>query len=360
MFAACSGGHRDSSLLPSSPLPVQQSGTGRHVRDAGSTNVYTLPTSNANPGGVTAGPGYTVWVAEDVGQGSAAGRIGKVEAWTGLVTEYQIPDPTFGCCVSHISPGVVTLGPDGRIWFNSIVGSHTMASRRHPETVAVTNYFGAVTTDGTFSIYGYNPTVFGAFVGMVAGPDGNLWFTYQGGAGGVGGVAKVTTSGTIVQNIPVNFAPGSIIAGPDNNLWFTEDGARIGRVTTSGALSEFSTGLSGYSISNGNLGTDGTSIVFTATKQSTLQAFLCTMSTGGSLMALETIPYSGRQVSMPLIADRLSFHVLDTGMTQIQPNGFQTTYTLPDPNSQRWGMAAVQSYGIWYSDKSTNAIVQYN
>ncbi|HEV2737674.1 MAG TPA: hypothetical protein VGU66_03750 [Candidatus Elarobacter sp.] len=302
-----------------------------------------------------------MWFAEDVAQGSAPGRIGKVDMSAQSVTEYQIPDPTFGCCISHVSPGAVTLGPDGKIWFNSIVGSRSISGRKHPDTVALTNYFGSVTTDGqTFSLYGYNPSVFGAFVSVAAGSDGNLWFTYQGGAGGVGGVAKVTTIGTIVQNIAANYVPGSIIAGPDNNLWFTEDGARIGRVTTSGALSEFSTGLSGYSISNGNITTDGTHIIFTATNQNTLRAYLGTMTTTGSLMALQTVPYSGRQASMPVVADLHNYHVLDTGMTQVPIyGGGQTTFTLPDPNSQRSGMVESPCCGIWYTDKSTNSIVQF-
>src|SRR5947209_13652407 len=42
-----------------------------------------------------------------------------------------------------------------------------------------------------------------------------------------------------------NSDPKGIITGADGNVWFTEDiGNRIGRITPSGVVTEFSTGLS--------------------------------------------------------------------------------------------------------------------
>src|SRR5436309_16032742 len=49
----------------------------------------------------------------------------------------------------------------------------------------------------------------------------------------------------------ISGSPFGITAGPDGNLWFTEGSAfvvnRIGRLTTSGTLTEFSSGISGAS-----------------------------------------------------------------------------------------------------------------
>lgn len=43
-----------------------------------------------------------------------------------------------------------------------------------------------------------------------------------------------------------NSGPAGIITGPDGNLWFTESlGGRIGRITPTGTISEFTSGLSG-------------------------------------------------------------------------------------------------------------------
>ena len=38
---------------------------------------------------------------------------------------------------------------------------------------------------------------------------------------------------------PFTDAPTNITAGPDGNLWFTRDGAKVGRITTGGVVTEF-------------------------------------------------------------------------------------------------------------------------
>lgn len=70
-----------------------------------------------------------------------------------------------------------------------------------------------------------------------AGPDGNLWFTNYGNAK----IGKITTSGAITEySLPYESQPEQITAGPDGNLWFTDGGtAKIGRITTSGTITEY-------------------------------------------------------------------------------------------------------------------------
>jgi virginiamycin B lyase len=73
--------------------------------------------------------------------------------------------------------------------------------------------------------------------GITAGPDGALWFT-----NGEGKIGRITTSGAVTQfTIPTNGAdPAEITVGPDGALWFTEEGAaKIGRITTAGSITEF-------------------------------------------------------------------------------------------------------------------------
>jgi streptogramin lyase len=106
--------------------------------------------------------------------------------------------------------------------------------------------------------------------GVVAGPDGNVWFAdpgYQQRAFGEGGeedpdahgvpeIGRITPAGTITefrQGLQANggSGPTDITAGPDDALWFTDppssytDGGvpEIGRVTVDGAITEFSAGL---------------------------------------------------------------------------------------------------------------------
>jgi streptogramin lyase len=55
---------------------------------------------------------------------------------------------------------------------------------------------------------------------IAAGPDGNLWFTQN-----IGGIGRITPTGAITEfAIPsTNSRPVGIAAGPDANLWFTQN-----------------------------------------------------------------------------------------------------------------------------------------
>jgi streptogramin lyase len=74
--------------------------------------------------------------------------------------------------------------------------------------------------------------------GIAAGPDGNVWFTEDGG----NSIGRMTPAG-VVTEFPLPTAssfPSDIASGPDGNLWFTEFNAnQIGRITTAGVITEF-------------------------------------------------------------------------------------------------------------------------
>jgi len=75
-------------------------------------------------------------------------------------------------------------------------------------------------------------------MGITAGPDGALWFTDLDGDA----IGRITTSGSITEYALPNpdSGPTGITAGPDGALWFTEAyGSRIGRITTAGAITEY-------------------------------------------------------------------------------------------------------------------------
>ncbi len=72
--------------------------------------------------------------------------------------------------------------------------------------------------------------------GIAAGPDGNLWFTEK-----VGNrIGRITTAGVVTEfstGITASSGPFGIAAGPDGNLWFTQvDANQIGRITTGATL----------------------------------------------------------------------------------------------------------------------------
>ena len=97
---------------------------------------------------------------------------------------------------------------------------------------------------------------------IVAGPDGNMWFTLSGDPGGIG---RITPEGVFKDSfrgegedaqgddddqgsshrLTPNSRPTGIAAGTDGALWFTESAGpgRIGRITTGGDVTPYSEGL---------------------------------------------------------------------------------------------------------------------
>jgi streptogramin lyase len=72
-----------------------------------------------------------------------------------------------------------------------------------------------------------------------------------------GQITEVATGG-VTAGFSANAGPDGITTGPDGNVWFTEDtGKSIGRITPSGAVSEFSSGITGSSLFDIAPGSDG-------------------------------------------------------------------------------------------------------
>jgi len=86
------------------------------------------------------------------------------------------------------------------------------------------------------------PTASSVPVDIASGPDGNLWFTesYLG-----KNIGRITPSGAVTE-FPVGGAQGAIAAGPDGALWFTP----VSRITTAGVVTSFP-GVAGTDITAG-------------------------------------------------------------------------------------------------------------
>jgi streptogramin lyase len=170
---------------------------------------FPIPTTDAEPFGITSGPDGNLWFAEH----GPVGKIGQVTP-LGVFTEFPVPTVAG-------TPREIVTGPDGNLWFTEDDGDN----------------IGRITTAGVVTEFPV-PTVSSSPSGITTGPDGNLWFTEDSG----NKIGKSTTAGVITE-FPVPTAsssPTGITNGPDGNLWFTErEGNKIGQITTAGVITEF-------------------------------------------------------------------------------------------------------------------------
>jgi virginiamycin B lyase len=159
------------------------------------------------------------------------------------------------------------------------------------------------------------PTANSQPVSIVAGPDGNLWFTeFRGNT-----IARMAIDGHVTEfPIPTpNSQPDDMDVGPDSNLWFAEVlGNRIGRITTAGVITEF--------------------LVPTPNSRPTVVA----AGPDGNLWFTErgTIANPGNKVG------------------RITPQGVITEWTLPNPGSRPLGITAGPDGNVWFTEQAGNRI----
>jgi len=218
------------------------------------TGVYTpypLQTPNASPYGITAGPNDTIWFTE-----WEANQIGMINLATNKVSEF--PNTTGGTV-----PEGITLGPGGNIWFTDSLGNGT-ASGMIGMINATTDVFSpgvtvptngaepdgiTVAPDGNLWFTEYAANQIGTFdpksgafsefsipasntkpTEIAVGPDGNIWFT-QSGTSQIG-MLNLTTKTVTEFNTPTpGSGPRGIATGPDGRVWFAElNSGKIGVV----------------------------------------------------------------------------------------------------------------------------------
>lgn len=160
---------------------------------------YSIPVAGGEPSGITVGSDGALWFAEPCAQ-----EIGRITTG-GSMTEINV----------GFDAKAVTSGPDGNVWYttNNLDSSG--------------NYIGDVTTGGTVGSAHYIGSISN---GITSGPDGALWFT-----DGTHVIGRATTTGTVTEYTTptAESFPWSITTGPDGALWFTECSDKIGRAAIS-------------------------------------------------------------------------------------------------------------------------------
>jgi virginiamycin B lyase len=108
--------------------------------------------SGARPAEIVTGPDNALWFTEQI-----AGKIGRLLPGSPPIVEFSLPAP-------YGTPYAIAAGLDGGIWFTASGGGQSAIVRIDPTTHAFVAYpIASSTTQSS--------------VGLVAGPDGNLWMT---------------------------------------------------------------------------------------------------------------------------------------------------------------------------------------
>jgi virginiamycin B lyase len=207
---------------PDGALWITDSGDGLILRMTtnGTFTPYTL--NSAGPEGIVSGPDRALWFVENYYRGASVGRIttsGQITLFTkGISSGAALQD--------------ITVGPDGALWFTETIGDR----------------IGRITKRGKITEYSAGITPGSRPYSIAAGPDGALWFTEIAG----GRIGRITTAGKVTeysQGITPTEGPVDLAAGSDGAMWFTEyeslrsyqvAASKIGRVTMSGKITEFS------------------------------------------------------------------------------------------------------------------------
>ena len=189
--------------------------------------------------------------------------------------------------------------------------------------------------------------------GIVAGPDGALWFAEQ----VAGQIVRMTTAGTITNyyNIPTaNCDPYALTAGSDGALWFLEQsGNKIGRITTAGAITEYSVPTANSYLMAIAAGPDG-AVWFTETVGNKVGRI-----TSAGIVTEYSIPTAnGAPDGIAAGPDGAMWFAETGGNTigRITTAGTVTEYRIPTANSSPYGITAGPDGAVWFAEVGSNKI----
>ncbi len=328
---------------------------------SGPTSLVGLstPTNPFQIGGIAGSPGSE----------SFNGVIDELQIWGNLISQYQMQTiynaGTAGQCqdiwftesngntdIGHVSPdgssiqeytpptagsfpwGIVA-GPDGNMWFTEEFGGSVAAL--NPGSSSFTQY----------------PVGVGNETGITSGPDGSLWFLLPVLNGN--NLAAVATAipgvgfAHLYQNFSPSRSPSSITAGPDGNLWVTETAesptfGAIGRLATTGNVTEFPA-LSTINQLNPNSMTTGPDGNLWFLNQGEVVA----ISTSGTMVKDLALPNGLKTVAVPQGSGGVGYQVGDVvGVVETGASGGTLQVTAIDGNTAVTQFN-ITSYGGGYS-----------
>jgi virginiamycin B lyase len=152
------------------------------------------------------------------------------------------PDPS----LLH-EPLAIAAGSDGAVWVADSLGIMRISLDGRFSRVLEASELRGITRgpDGAIWFAQDTPARIGRIAsdrsveyfstGISQAPSANLWFTEPEGL-----IGRVTPTGALTEFAAPDALPVEITAGSDGNIWFTDFRKRVGRVTPTGKIKEFS------------------------------------------------------------------------------------------------------------------------
>jgi virginiamycin B lyase len=236
---------------------------------------------------------------------------------------------------SQADPQFIVAGPDGNLYFTDQYGH---IGQVYP--------WGYITEFATPIVNGLSLST---PYGITAGPDGNIWYTDP--TDNVIGRMSIATNQFALYYPPTaNCYPAGIASGPDGNLWFAEGRAsKIGRLTPSGTITEFSLSSSPWGVV---AGPDG-NVWFTTAANSIGRI------TPTGTATYFSIPTSNAQPQFLTVgADgNIWFTEYNVGkIGKVTTSGTFTEYTLPSSFSYPYDITPGNDGTVWFTEIGTNRI----
>lgn len=216
----------------------------------GKVTVWPTPTPSAEPEAIAAAPNQTaVWFTEFdtncVGKITTAGAI--IEFATSVSPLNSVPALRGSRASSAVwfgtdFNGIGRITPTGRVTFLDIANNNAQATALALDKRGnvwyiewAGNSVGFITPAGGGTAF--NVGQGGNSFGIAFGPDGRIWFADPMNKR----IGRINTNGTGLRYFSRGLTgqPDSITAGPDGNLYFGEYSPAVGRLTTTGAITEF-------------------------------------------------------------------------------------------------------------------------
>jgi streptogramin lyase len=223
---------QDLASGPDGNIWFTENGDNKVAKITPSGTIIEYSTGTASPESITKGSDGNLWFTE------CPPALGSI------TTSGTQGGPYLAATLSTNSADAITTGPDGNLWFTDAAGaidkvtpssptsltSYAYTTTGTPQAIAsdpvhgqllfseLSGSFGTVSTSGTVSL---SSAISGQNIfGVVAGPDGNIWFANC----SDDSIGRVVNGAVTAYPAAALSAPYGITVGPDGNIWYTERG----------------------------------------------------------------------------------------------------------------------------------------